>query len=386
MVLRVRVAIFLGTLLLLAGLLAAWWTIRESTSHPAGEVRVSLLEEDFPESEFYKTATQEQLIELAGGEVEHLLARFPNTAAATNVKANRDFLLSDMVAAEQTWKSVLALEPNNPEALFGLANLAFQAGKYADAIGLCEGLQRSNPGNPRVPLLLADSFMNSGQAELAVLVLEQHIISEPASVQAFEMLGTAQLAVGSYRKAIDCFTRALGFAPDSKDSYYGLGQAYARSGDQAKAAEAMQKFGKLATSSSQSNAADAQAYEDRDQAAHVAAQVFLDSALVYKAAGDLPAAQERILKALRLQPDVVAWLEELQRVLQLQGLRWQAADVGQRLVSILPKDVRHWLTLGGLYAELEQPEPAIAAFRKAIDLAPDHPECQAAESIIKKLK
>ncbi len=386
MVPKVRQAILFCALLLLVGVTVAWWSIRAWTTPSISENRVSILDEDFPEAKFYATASQEELVDLAGVEVKSLLERFPNSAAAANVKANRDFLLNDMVAAEETWKSALALEPRNPDALFGLTNLAFQGGKYEEAIALCEGLLRTNPGNPRVPLLLADSFMNNGQAELAVLVLEQHILSEPTSVQAFEMLGSAQLAVGSYNKAIDCFTHALEFAPNSKDSYYGLGQAHAGLGDKTKAAEAMQQFAKLANSSSQSTTIEAQAFEDRDQAAHVAAQAYLDSALVYKTAGDLPAAQARILKALRLQPNVVAWLEELQRVLQLQGLRLQAADVGERLVSLLPKDVRHWLTLGSLYAELEQPEPAITAFRKAIELAPDHPECQAAKSIIQRLK
>jgi tetratricopeptide (TPR) repeat protein len=383
---KVRQAVLFGALLLLVGVMAAWWGIRAWTTQSVPENRVSILDEDFSEAKFYATASQEELVDLAGDEVKSLLERFPNSAAAANVKANRDFLLNDMVAAEETWKSALALEPRNPDALFGLANLVFQAGKYDEAIALCEGLLRTNPGNPRVPLLLADSFMNNGHADLAVLVLEQHILSEPTSVQAYEMLGSAQLAVGSYNKAIDCFTHALEFAPNSKDSYYGLGQAHAALGDKVKAAEAMQQFAKLANSSSQSTTIEAQAFEDRDQAAHVAAQAYLDSALVYKTAGDLPAAQSRILKALRLQPNVVAWLEELQRVLQLQGSRLQAADVGERLVSLLPKDVRHWLTLGSLYAELEQPEPAITAFRKAIELAPDHPECQAAKSIIQRLK
>ncbi len=386
MVPKVRQTVLLCVLLVLVGLTAAWWGVRAWTAQIAPENRVSILDEDYPEAKFYATASQEELVSLADDEVRSLLERFPKAVAAINVKANRDFLLNNMIAAEEAWKAALALEPRNPDALFGLANLAFQAGKYDEAIAICEGLLRTNPGNPRVPLLLADSFMNNGHAELAVLVLEQHILSEPTSVQAIEMLGSAQLALGSYNKAIDCFTHALEFAPDSKDSYYGLGQAHAGLGDKAKAAEAMQQFAKLANSKSESTTIEAQAFVDRDQAAHVAAQAYLDSALVYKTAGDLHAAQSRILKALRLQPNVVAWLEELQRVLQLQGQRLQAADVGERLVSLLPKDVRHWLTLGSLYAELERPEPAIAAFRKAIELAPDNSECQAAKSIIQRLK
>ncbi len=382
---RFRVAIFWSMVILLAALFGASWMIQGTgTTKPVA--RTSILVQDFPEAKSYASASQVELLLLADREVKSLLAQFPKLPGALNVKANRDFLVSNMVAAEQTWKSSLELDPRNPDALFGLANLAFQAGRYDEAIAICEGLQRINPGNPRVPLLLADSFMNSGKTDSAALSLEQHIISEPTSVQALNMLGTAQLNLQNYEKAIFCFSRVLEYAPDSKDAYYGLGQSYARQGDKDKATANMRRFAEIADASSQTNAQAAQAFEDREQAAHVAAQVFLDSALVYKAASDLPAAQIRILSALRLQPDVAAWLHELQRVLQKRGLRWEAIDAGQRLVSLMPKNVEHWLTLGSLYAELQQPEPAIDAFRRAIELVPDDPRCRAAESIILKLK
>lgn len=383
---RIRVAIFWSMIFLLVGLLGAWWLTLAKTSPPRTVARTSVLDEDFPEAEFYATASQVELLELADREVESLSVHFPKSAAATNVKANRDFLLSNTVAAEQIWKFTLGLDSRNPDALFGLANIAFQAGRYDEAIAICEGLQRTNPGNPRVPLLLADSFLNSGKAELAVLALEQHVISEPTSVQALNMLGTAHLNLRNYEKAIYCFSQVLENAPDSKDAYYGLGQSYIRQGNKDQAAKNIRRFEELAKASSQTNTQTAISFEDREQAAHVAAQVFLDSALVYKSVGDLPAAQTRILIALRLQPNVTAWLHELQRVFQLRGLKWEAIDVGERLTSLLPKNVEHWLTLGSLYAELGQPEPAIEAFRKAIKLAPDDPRCHAAESIILQLK
>lgn len=367
-------------------LLGTWWGLKLWTAPTPPVARTSILARDIDEPEFASGASAEKLLALAEREVESLLVDFPNSAAALNVKANRNYLVSDTQAARQAWQAVLAIDPRNADALFGIAMLAFESGEYDEAAAISESLLRSSPGNPRVPLLLADAYLHAGKPQPAVFALEQHISTEATSVQALEMLGNAHLNAGNKEKAIACFERAIQNAPDSKDAYYGLGQAYARLGEREKAAEYMQQFENLARSTGQSHAADAQAFEDIDFAAHVAAQTYVDAALIYATAGKLEIAQEKLLRALKLQPDVVSWLEELQRVFQQTSKLWEAIDVGERLVHLQPERADHWLTLGGLYAEVDQPEPAVSAFRKAIELAPNDPRCLRAESIIRQLQ
>jgi tetratricopeptide (TPR) repeat protein len=201
-------------------------------------------------------------------------------------------------------------------------------------------------------------------------------------VQAWELLGTAHFQEQDWEKAINCFHRALSYTPQSKDSLYGLGQAYTRLGDAEKGREYSKRFGELAKTSSQEHAGNAKAFQDRNYAAHVTALVYSDSARAVKLAGDLPLAQELLLRALKLEPDIVEWLEELQNVAKSRGDLVVAADVGRRLVRVAPKEANHWFNLGGLYSELDLAEKAIDAFQHAIELAPNDERCRRAQSII----
>lgn len=373
-------------LILLLAVMAAWLLIRQLISSPKLVARSSILEIPINEPEFAPTATVDQLLSLAEREARQLLDRYPRSPAAHSVKARRDYLLSNTKGAEASWKEAVRLDPHFVEAMYGLGLLAFEDNRYADAAALSEDIMRLKPGDPRVVLLLANSLLHNGQAREAILTLEQHILKEKSSVQAWELLGSAHLQEQDFAKAVSCFERALSYAPRSKDSLYGLGQAYARLGEPSKAREFSQRFADLARSSSQTTAGHAQAFQDSKYAAHVAAMVYFDSTRVAKEAGDLARAEELLLRALRLEPDIVDWLKELQSILKARGRKAEAIDVGRRLVALDPGDVDQWLTLGGLHADLEMPEQAVDAFRKAIELAPDDERCRQANSIIKRLQ
>ena len=367
-------------------LLLAWFALQRFYEEPGQDSRVSVLDVQFAEPEFSPKASANDLLKFADREIQQLLRDFPNSDEPHNVKANRDYLVSDTASAHTTWKKAAELNPKSYDARFGLAMLAFEGGRYEETIGLCDELMRLSPGNPRVPLLQADAFIHTARADRAILTLEQHLATEHASVQALEMLGNAYMHVKNFAQAIVCFEQALQFAPESKDSLYGLGRAYVLLGNREKAAGYISRFESQAKSTGEAHSEDAQAFKDRDHAAHVAAQVLADSALAYKRMGDLKTVEEKLLRANRLQPDVLQWLEELQRVLAARGRRHEAVDVGMRLVELAPKNVEHWLNLGQLCAETERHQQALEAYRKAIALAPDDQRCQQARSVIQRLE
>ncbi|MCR9296435.1 MAG: tetratricopeptide repeat protein [bacterium] len=383
---KFRVVILSVLFLVLIALLLSWNWLRSWSEPPAEIARQTVWETSFTEPEYQPTATSEQLLALADREILALLQQYPSSAEAFNAKANRDYLISDMDAARESWTQAARLDPSSDVALFGLANLAFQEGEYAQAIGLCQEVQRLKNVNPRVPLLLADSFLHAGDPENAALTLEQHIASEPSSRQAWEMLGNAYLQTDNPDRAIQCFETALRYSPNSKDALFGMSRAYAAKRDRDKAQRYSELFRKIASETGEEHQDQAQAFRDRDYAAHIAAQVFIDSAQIYKTQGDLEQAADRTLKGLKLQPDVIAWLEELQRLYASLDQRWNAVDVGQRLVELQPDNVEYQLNLGQLYAELEQSELAISTFEKAIELAPDDPRCKRAQAVISRLQ
>jgi tetratricopeptide (TPR) repeat protein len=107
---------------------------------------------------------------------------------------------------------------------------------------------------------------------------------------------------------------------------------------------------------------------------------------VLDAHGESARAEDSLLRAVLLQPTNAAYLAQLQRHLQLRGAHADAAEVGERIVELEPQRLDQWLNLGWLYSNLDKPELAIAACRKAIELNPDDPRCRQAHEIIQRLQ
>lgn len=379
---RAQVAIIGALLFVAATLLGVWLYLRPA---PTNVERTSVLDAPIEGFDYQPSASASELLKLADETLADLSSRFPNVPQTYNVIANRDYLISDTGAAKSNWNKAVELDPSNTEALFGLANIAFEDTRYQDAIGICETVDRLAPDNPKVPLLLADALLHDGQAEEAALVLEQHLTTEQGSVQALEMLGNAHLQAKSFEKAIQCFQRALDFSPQSKDAHYGLAQSFARLGDRDNAKRFMERFQKIAKDLGDEHAEEAKDFEDRDYAAHVAAQVYVDSANIFRTQGDIATACNYILRAQRLQPDVAPWLTELQRMYFTAGQLDEAADVGEHLVALAPNDLERRLNLASLYADLGRADQAIKNYEVAIGLAPNDPRCQQAKQIIDQL-
>ena len=89
---------------------------------------------------------------------------------------------------------------------------------------------------------------------------------------------------------------------------------------------------------------------------------------------------------MRLEPASVEFLGQLQQSLQQRGAQAQAAEIGERIVELEPQRLDQWLNLGWLYAQLNEPDKAIAACRKAIDLSPEDPRCRQAYEIIQRFQ
>ena len=373
-------------LVLLAATFAAWLIVRARTRAPAAATRLTLFQRHVEGVSSSESFTAEELLRLADDELLAIRDQYPTSAAAWSAQARRDYAVRNTQGAAAAWRKSIEIDPLFTEGLFGLGMLAFDENRFADASALYEDVAKLSPGDPRVPLTLADSFLNNGQEKQARLVLEQHIVAEQASVQAWEMLGKTHLQSRNYQKAISAFERALSYSPASKDAFFGLAQAHRALGQTQKAAEYNAKFQAIAKQVNQESKRSAGTFEDVEYAAQIAAQACTDVARVAVQAGDNANAERLLLQAVKLHDTAVEPLKDLQRLVHLQGRKQDAADVGERLVRLQPSDVEHWLNLGTLYSELENPELAVAAFDRAIQLAPDDPRCQRAKRIIEQRK
>jgi tetratricopeptide (TPR) repeat protein len=345
-------------------------------------LETGIFESNHGKLDLRKERTAQEWLTVAKEEVEDLISRYPKSAESLNAKASMLFRTSDTAGAQSVWESALRVDPKSFDALFGLAQLAFERGQYDTTIGICDELALLFPANPRIPFLLADTFLHASQPKKAILTLQQHLSSEQASVQSVELLGNAFLQDKQTEKAIPCFEQALRIVPRSRDSLYGLGQAYARKGDKTKATEYMKQFEAIASSTSANNSDAAKAFQDVDHAVSIVGQVFADAAKIHRRFGDLESAEGKLIGALVLQPKMLGWLEELQSILIERKRLLEAAEVGRRLVSLEPANVDYLLKLGQLYSEIDLSSQAIESFKRAVELAPDDPRCQKAKEVL----
>ncbi|MEM7476430.1 MAG: tetratricopeptide repeat protein [Planctomycetota bacterium] len=377
-----RSALLAFSLLILVGLLGLWWTLTKDQGSPALPDRESVLAANYSEEAFRNEATSDDLLEFARSELFTIREAHPSSAMAWNALGDFHLRTSNSAEAEKAWKQSLEFDRSNVEALFGLANIAFEAGDYDKSAALCESIQAMDSHNPRVPLLLADTYLNQNKPQLAALTLEQHIASEQTSVKALEMLGSAHVRLQNYDEAIDVLQAALGFDPNSTKALYEIAQAYRRKKDSENATKYLEQFQELSKEQAESTSNEAQQFVDRDHAVSVTSQVLADLAVAYRVLGDNTACEDKLLRALKLQPDRLAWLQLLLTVYQDQKKSWESIDVLKRLAELEPQNVDHLLAIGGLYSELEQPELVVEYFRKAINLSPDDPRCVQAKKII----
>ncbi|MFK7829118.1 MAG: XrtA/PEP-CTERM system TPR-repeat protein PrsT [Congregibacter sp.] len=93
-------------------------------------------------------------------------------------------------------------------------------------------------------------------------------------------------------------------------------------------------------------------------------------AQTYAALGNLIAAKEAIGRALAMDPGNMR--ARLARVtVYLRDKRWEEASVeAQQLIALAPEDTRAWNSHGSILHATGQLEPAIDAYRRAIDLSP----------------
>lgn len=377
---RIRWLLWFGFASLMLAL-TIWYALQQLYFRPTN-LETGIFESNQGSVDFRKERSAQEWLSVAKEEIDDLISRYPKSAESLNAKASMLFRTSDTAGAQACWEAALHVDAKSFDALFGIAQLAFERGQYETTIGICDELALLFPANPRIPFLLADTFLHAAQPKKAILTLQQHLSSEQASVQSVELLGNAFLQDQQPDKAIACFDQALRIVPRSRDSLYGLGQAYARKGDRTKANEYMKQFEAIASSTSANNSEAAKAFQDIDHAISIVGQVLVDAGKIHRRFGDLESAESKLIGALALQPKMLGSLEELQSILIERKRLLEAAEVGRRLVSLEPANIDYLLKLGQLYSEIGLSSQAIDSFERAVELAPDDPRCQKAKEVL----
>jgi len=152
-----------------------------------------------------------ELVEKANGAPQDLKT-WKTLAEAQSRAARLDS--SYRSAAQLSYRHVLALEPNDLEALRGLGNVYYDFEEYAKAIEYYQKYLTLNPDDPSVRTDLGTMYLYTNEANRAVAEYQAVLAKRPDFFQAHFNLGVAYQEKGETSKALESLTHAKSLTTD----------------------------------------------------------------------------------------------------------------------------------------------------------------------------
>jgi tetratricopeptide (TPR) repeat protein len=120
----------------------------------------------------------------------------------------------------------------------------------------------------------------------------------------------------------------------------------------------------------------APSYDDLLDARQAAAATCGDAAAVYRSQRNISKAEELLRRAAALDSKKTDYRTRLALVFTEAGRQAEAAEVCKDLIELEPNSAAHHLNLGVVYARMKQFDAARKLARRALELAPDNPQCK----------
>lgn len=217
--------------------------------------------------------------------------------------------------------------------------------RFEEAVALYEDLARAVPNDARLEAGWAQAFLLADRPDEALSHARRAVELDPVSPETSSVLARAYLAVGDLSRALAMAQSAVELDATSAAAHVALGQVYLRAGQLEQAVEE----------------ADRALAQDPDSAeAHC-----LRGWLYQAVEDDLASAIAELRMALRLEPDLWFWHQEL-GLLQIQAQDYPAAiNTLERALALGTRPVTY-IGLGQAYYYLGEIERARALVEQAL--------------------
>ena len=157
---------------------------------------------------------------------ERTVALNPTYMPAIGSLARLDLREKNLEAAKARYQSVLTKEPNNEQALLGLAVLLRVGGANPAQIEkLLKQSIAANPSSPTARAALINYYLRSRDAKTALGVAQEAAAALPGNAGMMEALGVTQLAAGENRQAVATFTRLAEMQPKAAEPHVLMARA-----------------------------------------------------------------------------------------------------------------------------------------------------------------
>ncbi len=288
-------------------------------------------------------------------------------------------------AAEQIYRQILAVEPNQTDALHLLGVVAFQAGKPEAAVEIIQRAIRMRGNVAFYHNNLGEAYRGLRRTAEAIACYRRALELKPDYVEACSNLGVALTDQGNLEEAIAWCRRALDLKPDYAMAHNNLGNAFSQQGKPDEAVASYRRAIELDPDCAEAHSNLGLAFNELkqpDEAVvccrralaikpdYVEAHNNLGNAL--KEQGKLDEAVACYRKALELKPDYAVSHCNLGLVLHEQGKLQEAAACCRRATDLKPDFTDAHFSLGNLFKDLEKLDEAAACYRRALELKPDY--------------
>ena len=141
----------------------------------------------------------------------------------------------DRSAAEDSYRRVLALDPDHEEARLGLAVALLMGKNFVEAAEHFERVLQCQPDNVRVQVGLAECLDGLDQTPEAVRLLDDVLARQPGFAPALLLRGQLAIKSGQWTEAENCLRQALQGDPLDHRARYSLVLCLERSGQEEEA-------------------------------------------------------------------------------------------------------------------------------------------------------
>jgi protein O-GlcNAc transferase len=251
--------------------------------------------------------------------------------------------------AEQLCAAILAVRPENIDALQMLGSIKLSRGEPATALRLISDAMRQRPKSPQILMTYGLVLVAMKRHAEALESFEQAIKHKGRFPEAYNNHGSLLVQLERYEEALQSFERALAIKPDYSEAAYNRGYALHKLGRNREALQSLDRAIALRPTYAQ---------------AHANRGVVLD------ALGTTPAALASYDRALELHRDMPDAL--LNRSAALFALKRydEALHCLGRLLQAHPHNSEGHYMRGRVMVELNRPDDAVASCEKAVALNP----------------
>jgi predicted O-linked N-acetylglucosamine transferase (SPINDLY family) len=225
-----------------------------------------------------------------------------------------------------------------------------QAGRLQAAEQLYRQILEVLPNQPDAHHLLGVLVSQLGKRELAIQYIQRAIALQGDAFAYHNNLGGVYHGLQRFAEAAACFRRALELKPDFAPAHYNLGNTLKDQGQRDEALACYRRALELDPN-----------YTD----AH------FNLGAVLKEQGALPEAVACYRRALQLKPDYAEVHSNLGNALREQGNLGEAVGSYRRALELKPDYAEAHSNLGNVLKDLGQLDEALACYRRALELKPD---------------